>query len=100
MVGRAKVVRARRRPSRRRTLGDGPEHHHLDATPLRRVRARLLSTVWLMAVSDSASGPGESLPWSLLSEPPGLTALESAMGDLDEALQPSTPMVESVRLLE
>ena len=29
-----------------------------------------------------------------------MTALESAIGDLDEAMQPSTPMVESVRLLE
>ena len=53
-----------------------------------------------MAESDAASGPDESLPWSLLPEPPGLTALESAMGDLDEAMQPSTTMVESVRLLE
>ena len=53
-----------------------------------------------MAVSDPASGPDESLPWSLLPEPPGLTALESALGDLDEAMQPSTTMVESVRLLE
>ena len=53
-----------------------------------------------MAVSDPASGPDESLPWSLLPEPPGLTALESALGDLDEAMEPSTPMVESVRLLE
>ena len=33
-------------------------------------------------------------------EPSELTALESAMGDLDEAMKPSTPMVESVRLLE
>ena len=37
---------------------------------------------------------------SPLPEPPGLTALESAMGDLDEAMEPSTPVVESVRLLE
>ena len=29
-----------------------------------------------------------------------MTALESAIGDLDEAMQPSTPVVESVRLLE
>ena len=49
-----------------------------------------------LGVCDFAPGP----PWSLLPEPPGLTALESAMGDLDEAVQPSTPMVESVRLLE
>lgn len=60
----------------------------------------LLSTIWVMAEFDAASGPDESLPWSLLPEPPGLTALEAAMRDLDEAMQPSTPMLESVRLLE
>ena len=53
-----------------------------------------------MADSDPASGPDESLPWSLLPEPPGLTALDAAMGDLDEATRPSTALVESVRLLE
>ena len=53
-----------------------------------------------MAESDPDSGPGTSLPWSLLPEPPVLTALDAAMGDLDEAMQPSTTMVESVRLLE
>ena len=58
------------------------------------------STICVMDASDPARGPGESLPWSLLPEPPGLTALESAMRDLDEAMQPSTAMVESVRLLE
>ena len=60
----------------------------------------LLATICVMAVSDPARGPDESLPWSLLPEPPGLTALESAMRDLNEAMQPSTTMVESVRLLE
>ena len=60
----------------------------------------LLATIGVMAESDSARGPDESLPWSLLPEPPGLTALESAIGDLDEAMQPSTTMQESVRLLE
>ena len=34
-----------------------------------------------MAASDPAPGPEEPLPWSLLTEPPELTALESAMGD-------------------
>lgn len=53
-----------------------------------------------MGASEPAFGPEESLPWSLLPEPPGLTALEAAMGDLDEAMQSSTPIVESVRLLE
>ncbi len=53
-----------------------------------------------MAVPDPANGPDEPLPWSLLLEPPGLTALESAMRDLDESLQPSTPILESVRPLE
>ena len=53
-----------------------------------------------MAASDRAPSPQEPLPWSLLAKPPELTALESAMGDLDEAMQPSTTMVESVRLLE
>lgn len=53
-----------------------------------------------MVASDPTHGPDEPLPWSLLPEPPGLTALESAMRDLNEAMQPSTPMVESVRLLE
>lgn len=53
-----------------------------------------------MAESDPASNPDESLPWALLPEPPGLTALEAAMRDLDKAMQPSTPLVESVRLLE
>ena len=60
----------------------------------------LLATIGVMAESDSARGPDESLPWSLLPEPPGLTALESAIGDLDEAMQPFTTMQESVRLLE
>ena len=54
----------------------------------------------VMAEPDPASGPDLSLPWSLLPEPPGLTALEPAMRDLDEAMQPSTAIVESVRLLE
>ena len=71
-----------------------------DATPLRRVSAGLPSTICVMAESDPASGPDESLPWSLLPEPPGLTALESTMRDLKQAMQPSTTMVESVRLLE
>lgn len=61
---------------------------------------RLLATICGMAASDPAPGPDESLPWSLLPEPPGLTALESAIRDLDQAIQPSTPIVESVRLLE
>ena len=59
-----------------------------------------VTTIGVMAESDPASGPHESLPWSLLPEPPGLTALDAAMRDLDEAMQPSTPLVESVRLLE
>ena len=42
----------------------------------------------------------EPLPWSLLTEPPKLTALESAIGDLKQAMQSSTPILESVRLLE
>ena len=61
---------------------------------------RPLATICGMAASDPAPGPDESLPWSLLPEPPGLTALESAMRDLDQAIQSSTPIVESVRLLE
>ena len=59
-----------------------------------------MATIIAMAASDPVGGPAESLPWSLLPEPPGLTALESAMGDLDQAMEPSTTMVESVRLLE
>ena len=51
-----------------------------------------------MAAADPH--PEDSLPWSLLPEPPGLTALKAAMDDLDKAMQPSTTMVESVRLLE
>ena len=51
----------------------------------------LLATICVMVESDSARGPDESLPWSLLPEPPGLTALEAAMRDLDEAMQPSSP---------
>ncbi len=54
----------------------------------------------VMSEADPASGADKSLPWSLLPEPPGLTALEAAMRELDEAMQPSTPMVESMRLLE
>ena len=53
-----------------------------------------------MGASDPATGPQEPLPWSLLMEPPELTALESALGDLEQAMQPSTPILESVRLLE
>lgn len=68
--------------------------------PSRRATAGLLSTIWVMAEFDPASDPDESLPWSLLPEPPGLTALEAVMRDLDEAMQPSTSIVESVRLLE
>ena len=59
-----------------------------------------LATIRVMAESDPVLGPDESLPWSLLPEPPGLTALEAAMSDLDEAMEPSTALVESVRLLE
>lgn len=44
--------------------------------------------------------PEDSLPWSLVREPPELTALESAMRELDEAMQSSTKIQESVRLLE
>ena len=40
------------------------------------------------------SGRGEVM------KPPDLTTLESAMGDLKQAMQPSTPMLEGVRLLE
>lgn len=60
----------------------------------------LLATICVVAESDPASGADESLPWSLLPEPPELTGLDAAMGDLEEAMQPSTPMVESMRLLE
>ena len=60
----------------------------------------MLSTIWVMAESDPASGHDESLPWTLLPKPPGMTTLESAMSDLDKAMQPSTPIPESVRLLE
>ena len=67
---------------------------------MRRASTGLPHTIGAMAESDPGSGPEESLPWSLLPEPPGLTALEAAMGDLDEATQPSTTIVESVRLLE
>ena len=70
------------------------------APPLRQAGPWPLSTIWVMAESDPASDPDESLPWSLLPQPPGLTALESAMGDLHKAMRPSTPIVESVRLLE
>ena len=61
---------------------------------------RPLATICGMAAFDPTHGPDESLPWSLLPEPPGLTALEAAIRDLDQAIQPSTPIVESVRLLE
>ena len=53
-----------------------------------------------MAASDPVPGPEESLPWSLVAKPPELTSLDSAMGDLEQAMQPSTPMLESMRLLE
>ena len=53
-----------------------------------------------MAASDPAPGPEHPLPWSLLTEPPELTALESVMRDMKQAMQPSTPILESVRLLE
>ena len=53
-----------------------------------------------MAASDPAPGPQEPLPWSLMAEPPELTASESAMGDLEQAMRPPTPVLESVRLLE
>ena len=53
-----------------------------------------------MAASDPAPDPQEPLPWSLLTQPPELTALEAAMGDLEQAMRPSTPILESVRLLE
>lgn len=72
-----------------------------DATPIATGQARgLPPTIGIVAASDPVPGPEESLPWSLLPEPPGLTALEAAMDDLDEAMQPSTTIVESVRLLE
>ena len=60
----------------------------------------LLATIFVMAASDPAPGPQEPLPWSLLAQPPELTTLESAMGDLKQAMLPSTPILESVRLLE
>ena len=53
-----------------------------------------------MAASDQAPDREGPLPWSLLTKPPELTALDSAMGDLKQAMQPSTPMLESVRLSE
>ncbi len=60
----------------------------------------LLATISVMAASDPGPGPQDPLPWSLLTEPPELTALELAMGDLKQAMRPSTPILESVRLLE
>ena len=51
-----------------------------------------------MAAADPH--PEDSLPWALFPEPPELTALDSAIGDLDKAMQPSTTTAESVRLLE
>ena len=87
----ASIHSARREASR---IGRGR------AMSSRRATAGLLSTIWKMGASEPAFGPDESLPWSLLPEPPGLTALEAAMGDLEEAMQPSTTIVESVRLLE
>ena len=63
-------------------------------------KAEPLSTICVMAEPGPVPGPDESLPWSLLPKPPALTALEAAMRDLDEAMQPSTTMQESVRLLE
>ena len=53
-----------------------------------------------MAASDPAPGPQEPLPWSLTAEPPELTASEPAMGDPEQAIRPSTPILESVPLLE
>ena len=53
-----------------------------------------------MAASDSAPRAGEPLPWSLLTKPPELTTLELAMGDIKQAMRPSAPMLEGMRLLE
>ena len=60
----------------------------------------LLATIRVMAASDSVPSAEDPLPWSLLTKPPELTTLELAMGDLKQAMQPSTPMLESMRLLE
>ena len=54
----------------------------------------------VMAASDPAPSAEGPLPWSLLTKPPELTTLELAMGDLKQAMQPSTPMLEGMRLLE
>ena len=53
-----------------------------------------------MAASEPAPSAEEPLPWSLLTKPPELTILELAMGELKQAMQPSTPILESMRLLE
>ena len=66
----------------------------------RRAARGLLATISVMAASDPAPGPQEPLPWSLLTKPPELAAWESAVGDLKQAMGPSTPLLESVRLLE
>ncbi|MCY4104854.1 MAG: hypothetical protein OXG55_16585 [bacterium] len=42
-----------------------------------------------MAAADPAPDPDGSLPWSLLPEPPGLTALDVAMREIKETTQTS-----------
>ena len=66
----------------------------------RRGSTGLLATISVMAASDPAPDPQEPLPWSLLTQPPEFTALEAAIEDLKQAMQPSTPILESARLLE
>ena len=54
-----------------------------------------------MTASDPARAEDPlPLPWSLLTKPPDLTTLELAMGDIKQAMQPSTPILEGMRLLE
>ena len=64
------------------------------------LRPRLLVTLSGVDASDAAPGREEPLPWSMAGQPPELTALETAMEEVQQAMNPSTPTVESVRLLE
>ncbi|MCY3567315.1 MAG: hypothetical protein OXH38_01710 [Chloroflexi bacterium] len=54
-----------------------------------------------MTSSDAAPDPEERLlPWALMEPPPQLTSLRTAMEEVRQAMHSSTPIVESVRLLE
>ena len=64
------------------------------------LRPRLLVTLPGVAASDAAPEPEEPLPRAMVGQPPELTALETAMEEVRQAMHPSTPTVESVRLLE